>query len=110
MKKRFNTIDGQTLMTMPLQPLEFIIENLLSKGLHILAGSPKVGKSWLALWLAVVVSKGEDIWGNKVKQGDTLYLCFEDSQIRIQTDCLKLQMKHLQQLTSVQSKQHLAVN
>ena len=84
MKKRFNTIDGQTLMTMPLQPLEFVIENLLSNGLHVLAGSPKVGKSWLALWLAVTVSKGEDIWGNKVKQGDTLYLCFEDSQIRIQ--------------------------
>ena len=84
MKKRFNTIDGQTLMTIPLQPLEFVIENLLSNGLHVLAGSPKVGKSWLALWLAVTVSKGEDIWGNKVKQGDTLYLCFEDSQIRIQ--------------------------
>ena len=83
MKKRFNTIDGQTLMTMPLQPLEFVIENLLSNGLHILAGSPKVGKSWLALWLAVTISKGEDIWGNKVKQGDTLYLCFEDNQIRI---------------------------
>lgn len=56
MKKRFNTIDGQTLMTMPLQPLEFVIENLISKGLHILAGSPKVGKSWLALWLAVTPS------------------------------------------------------
>ena len=90
MKKRFNTIDGQTLMTMPLQPLEFIIENLLSKGLHVLAGSPKVGKSWLALWLAVVVSKGEDVWGNKVKQGDTLYLCFEDSQIRIQNRLLEI--------------------
>lgn len=84
MKKRFNTIDGETLMTMPLKPLEFVIENLLSNGLHVLAGSPKVGKSWLALWLAVTVSKGEEIWGNKVKQGDTLYLCFEDSQIRIQ--------------------------
>ena len=84
MKKRFNTIDGQTLMTMPLQPLEFVVEDLLSNGLHVLAGSPKVGKSWLALWLAVTVSKGEEIWGNKVKQGDTLYLCFEDSQIRIQ--------------------------
>ena len=84
MKKRFNTIDGQTLMSMTLQPLEFVIENLLSKGLHVLAGSPKVGKSWLALWLAVTVSKGEEVWGNKVMQGDTLYLCFEDSQIRIQ--------------------------
>ncbi|MCQ4922107.1 helicase RepA family protein [Tissierella carlieri] len=84
MTKRFNTIDGETLMTMPLKPINFIIENLLSEGLHILAGSPKVGKSWLALWLSVAVAKGEEVWGNKVKQGNTLYLCFEDSQIRIQ--------------------------
>ena len=73
MTKRFNTIDGETLMTMPLKPINFIIENLLSEGLHILAGSPKVGKSWLALWLSVAVAKGEDVWGNKVKKGDTLY-------------------------------------
>ena len=84
MTKRFNTIDGETLMTMPLKPINFIIENLLSEGLHILAGSPKVGKSWLALWLSVAVAKGEEVWGNKVKEGTTLYLCFEDSQIRIQ--------------------------
>lgn len=84
MTKRFNTIDGEILMTMPLKPINFIIENLLSEGLHILAGSPKVGKSWLALWLSVAVAKGEDVWGNKVKKGETLYLCFEDSQIRIQ--------------------------
>lgn len=84
MTKKFNTIDGETLMTMPLKPINFIIENLLSAGLHILAGSPKVGKSWLALWLSVAVAKGEEVWGNKVKKGTTLYLCFEDSQIRIQ--------------------------
>ena len=84
MTKRFNTIDGETLMTMPLKPINFIIENLLSEGIHILAGSPKVGKSWLALWLSVAVANGEEVWGNKVKEGTTLYLCFEDSQIRIQ--------------------------
>lgn len=84
MTKRFNTIDGETLMTMPLKPINFIINNLLSEGLHILAGSPKVGKSWLALWLSVAIAKGEEVWGNKVKEGTTLYLCFEDSQIRIQ--------------------------
>ena len=38
MTKRFNTIDGETLMTMPLKPINFIVENLLSEGLHILAG------------------------------------------------------------------------
>nr|WP_326176505.1 AAA family ATPase [uncultured Oscillibacter sp.] len=78
------TIDGETLMSKPLQPLNFVVDTLLSQGLHILAGSPKVGKSWLALWLAVAVAKGEPIWGMQVKQGTTLYLCLEDSQLRIQ--------------------------
>ena len=84
MTKKFNTIDGETLMTMPLERINFIIENLLSEGLHILAGSPKVGKSWLALWLSVAIAKGQEVWGNKVKEGTSLYLCFEDSQTRIQ--------------------------
>ncbi len=78
------TIDGETLMSQPLQPLNFVVDTLISQGLHILAGSPKVGKSWLALWLVVTVAKGEPIWGMRVKQGTTLYLCLEDSQLRIQ--------------------------
>ena len=64
-----NTIDGETLMSRPLQPLSFVVDTLISQGLHILAGSPKVGKSWLALWLAVTVAKGEPVWGMQVKQG-----------------------------------------
>ena len=36
-------------------------------------------RSWLALWLAVTVAKGEPVWGMGVKQGTTLYLCLEDS-------------------------------
>ena len=78
------TVDGETLMSKPLQPLNFIVDTLLSQGLHILAGSPKVGKSWLALWLAVTVAKGDAIWGMPVKQGTTLYLCLEDSTLRVQ--------------------------
>ena len=71
-------------MSQPLTPLNFVVDTLLSQGLHILAGSPKVGKSWLALWLAVTVAKGEAVWGMGVKQGTTLYLCLEDSTLRIQ--------------------------
>lgn len=84
MGHKLNTIDGETLMSLPLQPLNFVVDTLISQGLHILAGSPKVGKSWLALWLAVTVAKGEPVWGMQVKQGTTLYLCLEDSQLRIQ--------------------------
>ena len=82
--KRLQTIDGESLMSIPLTPLNFVVDTLLSQGLHILAGSPKVGKSWLALWLSVMVAKGESVWGMTVKQGTTLYLCLEDSTLRIQ--------------------------
>ena len=83
-EKRLLTIDGESLMSLPLKPLNFVVDSLLSQGLHILAGSPKVGKSWLALWLSVMVAKGEPVWGMSVKQGTTLYLCLEDSTLRIQ--------------------------
>lgn len=53
---KLNTIDGAALMSQPLRPPDFVVDSLLSQGLHILAGSPKVGKSWLVLWLAVLAA------------------------------------------------------
>lgn len=79
-----NTIDGETLMSIPVEPLNFVVDSLISQGLHILAGAPKVGKSWLALWLATTIAKGESVWNLQTKQGTTLYLCLEDSTRRIQ--------------------------
>ena len=88
MTKKFvdplRTIDGATLMSRPMQPLNFVVDSLLSQGLHILAGSPKVGKSWLALWLSVTVARGDPVWGMPTKGGTTLYLALEDSALRIQ--------------------------
>ena len=78
------TVDGATLMSQPLHLPNFVVDTLLAQGLHILAGSPKVGKSWLALWLAVTVAKGEPVWNMTTRQGTTLYLCLEDSVLRIQ--------------------------
>ena len=81
---RLQTIDADTLQSTAYEPVSFVVDDLLPQGLHILAGSPKVGKSWLALWLAVTVAKGDPVWGMGVKQGTTLYLCLEDSTLRIQ--------------------------
>ena len=62
---KLNTIDGAFLMSQPLRPPNFVVDTLIAQGLHILAGSPKVGKSWLALWLAVTVAKGELVWDGR---------------------------------------------
>lgn len=43
------TIDAETLLSQPMQQPPFLVDSLLEPGLYILAGAPKVGKSWLAL-------------------------------------------------------------
>ncbi|MEA5085220.1 MAG: AAA family ATPase [Lachnospiraceae bacterium] len=84
MLNKLETIDAETLMTTPLQQLRFIVEGLIPQGLHILAGSPKIGKSWLSLWICLQVAKGEKIWEFETLKSEVLYLCLEDSFARIQ--------------------------
>lgn len=79
------TIDADTLMSTSLPPTRFIIDRLLPQGLHILAGAPKVGKSWLALWLCLQVAQGANVWDFPTHGGTVLYLCLEDSLTRIQS-------------------------
>ena len=55
---KLNTIDGETLMSRPLQPLNFVVDTLISQGLHILAGSPMVGMSGRARWGGGAVAMG----------------------------------------------------
>ncbi len=88
--KKLDTIDADTLLGIPYEPLSFIVEDLLPQGLHLLAGAPKIGKSWLALWLCLRVAQGESLWNFATKPCEVLYLCLEDSFQRIQNRLLDL--------------------
>ncbi|MDE7244806.1 MAG: helicase RepA family protein [Oscillospiraceae bacterium] len=61
-----------------------IIDGLLYPGTYLLAGSPKVGKSFLVAQLAYHVSTGTPLWGYPVQKGIVLYLALEDDQCRLQ--------------------------
>ena len=61
------------------------MEGLLYAGAYILAGAPKIGKSFLVAQIAYHVSTGQDLWGYKVHQGTVLYLALEDDFQRIQS-------------------------
>ena len=83
--KKLDTIDADTLLRLPYEPLSFVVEDLLPQGLHLLAGAPKIGKSWLALWLCLQVAQGEPVWNFITQPCEVLYLCLEDSFQRIQS-------------------------
>jgi len=74
-----HVIDGPTLMDMNRERKSFCVETLIPKGVCILGGAPKVGKSWLALDLCIRVAKGEPLWDLPTRKGTTLYLALEDS-------------------------------
>ena len=82
---KLETINAEDLQNQTYEPTPFLVEELLPEGLHILAGAPKIGKSWLALWLCLCVSQGQPLWNFAVTQGEVLYLSLEDSFQRIQT-------------------------
>jgi RecA-family ATPase len=62
----------------------WIVPELLPEGLAIIAGAPKVGKSWLALNLGLAVSLGGRALGKiEVERREVLYLALEDTERRI---------------------------
>jgi RecA-family ATPase len=62
----------------------WIVMDLLPEGLAIIAGKPKVGKSWLALNIALAVSLGGCVLGKiEVERREVLYLALEDTERRI---------------------------
>lgn len=62
-----------------------IIDGLLYGGAYILAGAPKIGKSFLVDQIAYHVSTGTPLWEFEVNQGSVLYLALEDDYQRIQS-------------------------
>ena len=82
--KKLAVIDGETLMDARLPKQRFCVQTLLPQGISMLGGSPKVGKSWMVLLIALQVAKGQPIWNLPTKQGTVLYLALEDTLSRLQ--------------------------
>ena len=82
---KLETITAEDLQNRTYEPTHFLADELIPEGLHILAGAPKIGKSWLALWLCLCVAQGQALWNFATTQGEALYLSLEDSFQRIQT-------------------------
>ena len=73
------------LMAAQFPEPRWAVPGLLSEGVNLLAGPPKVGKSWLSLGLALTVaSGGKALDAIDVAAGPVLYLALEDTPRRLQ--------------------------
>lgn len=78
-------VNAQDLRSTVFPPIKWAVDGFLPEGLSILAGGPKVGKSILALHLAVGVAIGGCVLGKiPVQKGRVLYLALEDTLRRLQ--------------------------
>jgi DNA-binding transcriptional ArsR family regulator len=79
------------LMAREIPPVRWIVPGIVPEGVALLAGKPKLGKSWLALGLCVAVASGGAAFGTvQVEKGAALYLALEDNERRLQFRLTKL--------------------
>ena len=82
--KHFDTVTMEELFDTVYDSTPPVIDGLLYNGVSIIAGSGKVGKSFLMAQIGYHVSTGTPLWGMPVRKCKVLYLALEDSFSRLQ--------------------------
>ncbi|MFE2914205.1 AAA family ATPase [Kitasatospora indigofera] len=79
------------LMATTFPEPKWAVPGFFAEGVSLLAGPPKVGKSWLSLGLGLDVAAGRPAFGTvPVTAGPVLYLALEDTGRRLQNRMTKL--------------------
>src|SRR5215217_7832887 len=84
-------VSAVELMALDLPPVRWAVPGVLPEGVTILAGKPKMGKSWLALGTCIAVASGGAALGKiRVERGGVIYLALEDNNRRLQKRLAKI--------------------
>ncbi|WP_052360053.1 AAA family ATPase [Solidesulfovibrio alcoholivorans] len=78
-------VSASDLLRMDIPELRWAVPGFLPEGLTVLAGNPKVKKSWLALGAMLAIGAGLPVLGKfETTPARCLYLALEDSRRRLQ--------------------------
>ena len=84
------TISARQLQQTDFPPVSWIVRDLVPEGVTVLAGKPKLGKSWLALQLGYAVASDGEVLGRPVSDGSVLYAALEDNNRRLKSRLQKM--------------------
>jgi RecA-family ATPase len=84
-------ISASALVSIELPEPRWAVPNLIPEGFNLLVGKPKLGKSWMALSIALAITNGRRVFGEiEVEAGEVLYLALEDNRRRLQDRLKKI--------------------
>ena len=87
---REKIITAAELMDMQFLPRSTVVDGMLPAGCYILAGAPKVGKSFLMAQLCWCVATGTPFLGQPTHRSQVLYLSLEDTGERVQGRLIRM--------------------
>ena len=87
---REKIITAAELMDMQFLPRSTVVDGMLPAGCYILAGAPKVGKSFLMAQLCWCVATGTPFLGQPTRRSQVLYLSLEDTKERVQGRLIRM--------------------
>lgn len=77
-------VSADWLLAQDFPPLRYVVDGMIPEGLTVLAASPKAGKSWMVLGLAIAAATGGNAFDSiPVEPRPVLYLALEDGHRRL---------------------------
>ena len=88
---RDHSLTAKQLQLKTYPDIKYVVPDLIPEGLSLLVGRPKIGKSWLALDIAISIAAGRFCLGDREPEiGDVLYCALEDNERRLKNRLRKL--------------------
>lgn len=81
----------QEVLNTQLKPPKHIVDNLITQGLNLIVGVPKVGKSFFCLQMAVNIATGTQFLGRRTEKTAVIYYALEDKDAGVTNSRLRLQ-------------------
>jgi hypothetical protein len=79
-------LTANELQSKDIKPINWIVPGFLPEGLAIIAGKPKLGKSWACLNLSLSITQNKKAFDYfDVEKHEVLYLSYEDNFRRLQS-------------------------
>ncbi|WP_303835309.1 AAA family ATPase [Ruminococcus flavefaciens] len=82
---KYKSVTAKDLQSSKLEPVRFLVNDILPEGTALIAAPSKIGKSWFVLDMGLSIAMGKPFLSRNTTRNNVLYLALEDSLNRLQS-------------------------